>query len=219
MFENLFAILNKLASRFRELLRMDKNKQIKFSQSRGNFELYDWTRTLVGTVLAVVLVFTFAARIMLVDGESMRETLQNGDGLLIVNAQYCGVYRPNDIVIVRKASFYNGKPIVKRVIATAGQTVDIDFDNGSVCVDGQELVEPYIRDTTHLQEGPTFPLTVPVGCVFVMGDNRNDSDDSRDPALGVVDTRYIIGRAVFLVFPGKTAELDKMEFSRIGSLA
>jgi len=198
---------------------MDENKQTDFPRDRGNFELYDWTRTLVGAVLAVVVLFTFAARIMLVDGESMRETLQNGDGLLVVNAQYCGAYRQNDIVIVRKESFYNGEPIVKRVIATAGQTVDIDFDTGSVRVDGQELAEPYIRETTHLQEGTTFPLTVPAGCIFVMGDNRNDSDDSRDPALGVVDARYVIGRAVFLVFPGKTAELDKLEFSRIGSLA
>lgn len=198
---------------------MEENKQMEFPKDRGSFEFYDWTRTLVGAVLAVVLLFTFAARIMLVDGESMRETLQNGDGLLVVNSQYCGAYRQSEIVIVRKASFYNGKPIVKRVIATAGQTVDINFDTGSVLVDGQELTEPYIRETTHLQEGTTFPLTVPEGCVFVMGDNRNDSDDSRDPALGVVDTRYIIGRAVFLTFPGKTAGLNKLELSRIGILA
>lgn len=203
----------------RELLRMDEIEQREFPRDRGSTELYEWVRTLVGTVLAVVLLFTFAARIMLVDGQSMRETLQNGDALLVLNSIYCGTYRRGDIVIVRKESFDDGKPIVKRVIATAGQTVDIDFNAGIVRVDGQKLTEPYIREDTHLQEGTEFPLTVPAGSVFVMGDNRNDSDDSRDPALGVVDTRYVIGRALFLAFPGKTAELEKRQLSRIGTLA
>lgn len=198
---------------------MKEEKQIDFSRSRGSRELYEWTRTLVSVVLAAVLVFTFAVRLMRVDGESMRETLQNGDSLLVVNSTYCGTYRQGDIVIVRTPGFNDGRPIVKRVIATAGQQVDIDFAAGCVYVNGQKQEEAYIREPTHLQEGTAFPLTVPEGCVFVMGDNRNDSDDSRDSALGPVDTRYIIGRAVFLVLPGKTAGLDQMEFSRIGILA
>ena len=83
---------------------------------------------------------------------------------------------------------------------------------------GQLLEEDYIRQPTYLEEGLEFPVTVPEGCVFVMGDNRNDSDDSRDPELGPVDTRQILGRAVFLLFPGVTADTDKRDFGRIGPL-
>ena len=107
---------------------------------------------------------------------------------------------------------------VKRIIAVEGQTVDIDFTAGAVYVDGQLLEEDYIRQPTYLEEGLEFPVTVPEGCVFVMGDNRNDSDDSRDPELGPVDTRQILGRAVFLLFPGVTADTDKRDFGRIGPL-
>ena len=107
---------------------------------------------------------------------------------------------------------------MKRGIATEGQTVDIDFTAGAVYVDGQLLEEDYIRQPTYLEEGLEFPVTVPEGCVFVMGDNRNDSDDSRDPELGPVDTRQILGRAVFLLFPGVTADTDKRDFGRIGPL-
>ena len=138
--------------------------------------------------------------------------------LLVMNAHLGGGIEPGDIVIIRKESFKDGEPIVKRVIATEGQTVDIDFTAGAVYVDGQLLEEDYIRQPTYLEEGLEFPVTVPEGCVFVMGDNRNDSDDSRDPELGPVDTRQILGRAVFLLFPGVTADTDKRDFGRIGPL-
>ena len=126
-------------------------------------------------------------------------------------------YQYGDIVVLRKDTFMT-EPIVKRVIATEGQTVDIDFDAGTVYVDGQLLEETYIREPTHLEEGLEFPVTVPEGCVFVMGDNRNDSDDSRDPDLGPVDTREILGRAVALLFPGVTAASGVRDFGRIGPL-
>ena len=148
----------------------------------------------------------------------MRETLQEQDLLLVLNSALCGGYEPGDIVIAQRADFNGGAPIVKRVIATEGQTVDIDFAAGAVYVDGQLLEEDYIRQPTYLEEGLEFPVTVPEGCVFVMGDNRNDSDDSRDPELGPVDTRQILGRAVFLLFPGVTADTDKRDFGRIGPL-
>ena len=107
---------------------------------------------------------------------------------------------------------------MKRIIATEGQTVDIDFDAGVVYVDGAALEEDYIRQPTYLEEGLEFPCTVPEGCVFVMGDNRNDSDDSRDPDLGPVDTREILGQAVFLLYPGMTAGTWERDLSRIGPL-
>ena len=107
---------------------------------------------------------------------------------------------------------------VKRVIATAGQTVDIDFDLGQVYVDGELLDEDYINDYTYREEGTVFPLTVPEGEVFLMGDNRNHSNDSRDSSLGTVDTRLLIGKAVFLVFPGRDYLTEQREFGRIGLL-
>ena len=109
-------------------------------------------------------------------------------------------------------------PIVKRVIATEGQTVDIDFNLGQVYVDGELLDEDYINDYTYREEGTVFPLTVPEGEVFLMGDNRNHSNDSRDSSLGTVDTRLLIGKAVFLVFPGRDYLTEQREFGRIGLL-
>jgi len=180
--------------------------------------IYDWAQTLVCSVLAAVVLFVFAARMVGVSGGSMRDTLQNGDLLLVVNGYLCGDYRRGDVVIAAKAEFESGEPIVKRVIATAGETVDVDFDLGVVYVDGEALEEPYIKEATYLSEGTEFPFTVPEGCVFLMGDNRNGSRDSRDPELGAVDTRCLIGRAVFLLLPGKTEELDMREWDRIGIL-
>ena len=180
--------------------------------------LYEWVQALVTVVLCAVVVFAFAARLVLVSGPSMRETLQDQDCLVVLSPLLCGDYEAGDIVIIQRESFRDGEPIVKRIIATEGQTVDIDFDAGVVYVDGAALEEDYIRQPTYLEEGLEFPVTVPEGCVFVMGDNRNDSDDSRDPELGPVDTRQILGRAVFLLFPGVTADTDKRDFGRIGPL-
>lgn len=184
----------------------------------GKRDGYEWVRSLVRMVVGMLLVFTFVARPVLVDGESMRETLQDRDILLMVNRAISGPIETGDIVILRKGDFDDGKALVKRVIATGGQTVDIDFDEGAVLVDGVALDEPYIRERTHQPEGLDFPVQVPHGAVFVMGDNRNASMDSRHPDLGPVDIRYVSGRAVCLVVPGKTADLDRREWSRIGIL-
>ena len=156
-------------------------------------------------------------RLIGVDGHSMVPTLQDGDRLLVLNSMLYDDYKYGDIVVLRKETFLE-EPIVKRVIATEGQTVDIDFDEGVVYVDGQALEEDYIREPTYLDEGLAFPITVPEGCIFLLGDNRNNSMDSRDPSLGPVDVRCVIGKAVALVFPGKSAETEKREFSRIGGL-
>ena len=187
-------------------------------EKQTDWGLYEWVQAVVCSVLAIVLMFTFVVRIIGVSGQSMRETLQNGDKLLVLNSCLCGDYRRGDIVIFQKPEFENGELIVKRVIATEGQTVDIDFAAGQVFVDGEALEEPYIRELTWLDEGLKFPITVPDGCVFVMGDNRNDSKDSRYEGLGPLDTRHIVGRAVLLVLPGETADLDRREWSRICTL-
>ena len=181
-------------------------------------ELFYWLQTLVTAIVCIVLVFTFLGRITRVVGHSMDDTLADGELLAVWSLGY--EPEQGDIVVLNKttADFLEGEAIVKRVIATDGQTVDIDFAAGNVYVDGELLEEDYIRQPTYLEEGLEFPVTVPEGCVFVMGDNRNDSDDSRDPELGPVDTRQILGRAVFLLFPGVTADTDKRDFGRIGPL-
>lgn len=178
-------------------------------------DIYEWTQALVGSVLAVVLVFTFLIRLIGVDGHSMVPTLQNGDRLLVLSSLLDDDYKYGDIVVLREESFLE-EPIVKRVIATEGQTVDIDFEAGIVYVDGEALDEPYINEPTYMEEGTEFPLTVPEGCIFVMGDNRNHSSDSRDSRLGTVDTRCVLGKAVFLAFPGADDVTGKREFGRIG---
>ena len=184
-------------------------------------DVYEWVQALVCSVLAVVVLFTFVVRLIGVDGGSMEPTLWHGDRLLVLNSLLYDDYQYGDIVVLRKDTFML-QPIVKRVIATGGQTVDIDFSAGTVYVDGQPLEEDYIAELTFLEEGTQFPLTVPEGSVFVMGDNRNRSSDSRNSSLGTVDTRYVIGKAVFLAFPGQTGGADSggpRELSRIGAIA
>ena len=185
-------------------------------EEKSGREVYEWVQALVCSVLAVVVLFTFVIRLIGVDGHSMVPTLQDGDRLLVTTSLLSGEYRYGDIVIIQKGTFADGDPIVKRVIATEGQTVDIDFANGIVYVDGEALDEPYINEPTYTDEGTEFPLTVPEGSIFVMGDNRNRSDDSRNAELGTVDTRYVIGRAVFLLFPGADEATGKRNFGRIG---
>lgn len=181
-------------------------------------EAYEWVQALVCSVLAVVVLFTFGARLIGVDGHSMVPTLQNGDRMLVLNSMLYHDYQYGDVVVLRKETFLN-EPIVKRVIATAGQTVDIDFDSGTVYVDGAPLREDYINELTFLEEGTLFPLTVPEDHIFVMGDNRNRSSDSRNAGLGTVDTRYVIGRAVAVAFPGMDEETKQRDFHRIGVIA
>ena len=117
-----------------------------------------------------------------------------------------------------KDSFDNGYPIIKRVIATEGQTVDIDFDQGVVYVDGQALQEDYTYTPTNVKEGMQFPLTVAEGCLFVMGDNRNRSKDSRNPEIGLVDKREILGKAIFLFLPAADHDAGQSapDYDRIG---
>ncbi len=204
-----------------EKKKQEKKKQEKKKQEKKKQEgrdLYEWVQALVCSVLTVVVIFTFVIRLIGVEGHSMVPTLQDGDRLLVMTSLLYDDYQYGDIVVLRKAAFLD-EPIVKRVIATEGQTVDIDFTTGSVWVDGKLLKEDYINELTLQSEGTEFPLTVPEGCVFVMGDNRNHSSDSRDVRLGTADVRYIIGKAVFLAFPGPDEYTERRSFDRIGVIA
>ena len=167
-------------------------------------------------VAGVVLLFSLCFRVVVVSGPSMNNTLYDGDWLLLLGNVFYTNPQQGDVIVASKDSFENGTPIIKRVIATAGQTVDIDFQNGIVYVDGTTIEEPYIRTATTTFEGVNFPITVSEGCIFVMGDNRDNSKDSRSPDIGLIDKREILGKALFLFVPGTNKGLEERDFSRIG---
>ena len=164
----------------------------------------------------VLIIFLLIFRIIVVSGGSMKMTLLDGDYLLLLNNIFYSEPKQGDIVVLSKQSYDNGAPIVKRVIATEGQLVDIDFENGIVYVDGAALDEPYTGSATTKNRGMNFPLTVEDNCVFVLGDNRKVSRDSRDPVIGQVDEREVLGKALFLFFPGLDEDTTERNFDRIG---
>ncbi len=179
--------------------------------------LFDWIEVLVHAIIAVVICFSFLFRIATIDGPSMENTLHDGEKVIITNLFY--EPQAGDIVVVsrnKENSVYtmneSNTPIIKRIIALEGQTVDIDFDEGIVYVDGIALDEPYTKTPTTRKREIDFPVTVDEGCVFVLGDNRNDSLDSRSSQIGeygMIDTRYILGHAVFRILPfEKIGKLD-----------
>lgn len=178
------------AQQAREAIDMQKN-------SRG-LDLYNWVEAFVFSLTVVIIIFNLIMRPVQIDGSSMIPTLYDQDRVMITHL----FYQPQqgDIVVINQPNFHH-KTLIKRVIATEGQKIDIDFDAGIVYVDGVPLDEPYIKEATH---APGFgavelPSEVPQNCVFVMGDNRNDSSDSRD--IGFVEERYIMGEAIFRIFP------------------
>ena len=166
----------------------------------------------------LIVIFTLCFRITCVDGRSMNHTLMDGDYVLLLNDFLCGDYEQGDVIVASKESFRNGERIIKRVIATEGQWVDINFETGTVKVDGKVLDEPYISTPTVTPEGLTFPLRVEDGCVFVLGDNRALSMDSRHPQIGQIDCREIVGKAFFIFFPGKSVDSGERDFGRIGGI-
>lgn len=166
---------------------------------RGKFDgFYEWVEAVIYAFLAIFIIFAFCFRIVGVDGDSMNNTLNNGDWLVISNFDYSP--ERQDVVVITQPNVKH-EPLIKRVIGVAGDTVDIDFATGEVSVNGVVQEEPYIKDKTILQGDMFFPLTVPEGKVFVLGDNRNESWDSRFNAVGFIDERYLMGKAVMRIFP------------------
>ncbi|MBQ8182505.1 MAG: signal peptidase I [Clostridia bacterium] len=159
---------------------------------------YDLVSVIMSSFVIIAIIFVFVCRLVGVDGESMTNTLQDGDWLLTVNkSEYvCG-----DIVVITQDTFFHA-PLIKRVIATGGQTIDIDEMTGDVYVDGKLLDEPYTREDYINNIGVhDYPYTVPDGYLFCMGDNRNGSTDSRFSEVGVIDEREILGKAVIRIIP------------------
>ena len=197
-----------------------ESKKPKKDRQSGEHTMLAYLHDIVYMLAAALLVFTCAVRIVTVSGSSMFDTLADGDYLLLLNRPLCGQLEQGDIVVASMDRFKDGEAIVKRVIATEGQTVDIDFEQGVVYVDGEALEEDYTFTPTNHPEGGRFPVVVEEGCVFLMGDNRNGSWDSRDPLIGCVDRREVLGKAILLLMPG-TGEKQYMlprDFGRIGGL-
>lgn len=174
----------------------EKKTSTENTTKRGN--VYEWIQCIIMALIVCVVVFVFFVRLVDVVGSSMYPTLENGDKMIVTDVFYKPKY--GDIVVFQKDE-YADYALVKRVIATEGQTVEIDFDRHIVYVDGKKLDEPYIAEPTENKIDFTGIQVVPEGCVFVMGDNRNDSTDSRDERIGMVDTRDIIGKVVYVAFP------------------
>ncbi len=159
---------------------------------------YEWLHTLVLAITVVMILLTFVFRLVNVDGQSMMDTLFDKDKVIVTNLCYtpeCG-----DVVVISHGQNLN-KPIVKRVIATEGQSLSIDFETGTVVVDGAVLDEPYIKETPFKSGDAEIPEVVPEGMVFVMGDNRNHSTDSRSTTVGMIAEEDVIGKAQYIVYP------------------
>ena len=173
---------------------------------RKENKIFEWYDSLVFALVVIVLVFVFVCRIIVVSGSSMVPTLQGWDRVVVQSL----LYQPErgDVVVVDSYIEY-GDPLVKRIIAMGGDTVDIDFDTGQVTVNGEVLDEPYISAPTQQSFDVEFPLTVPEGQVFLMGDNRPHSTDSRSSQVGFVDERSILGKVLFRIAP----------FNRLGKIS
>ncbi len=164
------------------------------------FNFYDFASVMSAAVITIMLIFTFAFRFVGVVGTSMLPTLQHKDWLVISEMSRDVKY--GDIIISTQPNAFN-EPVVKRVIATEGQTVDINFSKGEVFVDGTLLNEPYINNPTTNESDVSFPLTVPEGCIFVMGDNRQFSSDSRSSSIGFIDEDYVLGVVKYRIIEQK----------------
>lgn len=175
-----------------------KKKKRKDSPSSFISGLFDWVSAFLFALVIVILVMTFCFRLVDVDGSSMLQTLQDGNKVIVTGLNY--EPQVGDIVVISHGAELD-KALVKRVIAVGGQTVDINSETGEVIVDGIVLDEPYINGKTVAEGDAQFPMKVTEGTVFVLGDNRPISKDSRYNEVGLIENENIIGKVQFRIYP------------------
>lgn len=200
------------------MFQSDKKEKSPEKKTGWKENIMLYLHDIVYMLAVVVILLTLFFRVIIVNGPSMKTTLLDGDYLLLLSNVLYQNPRQGDVVVVSKKIFDNGKPIVKRIIATEGQIVDIDFRLGVVYVDGLPIEENYISTPTNLDEGMSFPQRIQEGCVFVMGDNRMNSRDSRYPLIGQVDNREVLGKVLLLMFPGTDHNSVPRDYGRIGTV-
>ena len=173
--------------------------EVAAEKAKANKNAYEWVQSLVSALIVCVLVFLFLVRVIDVKGSSMLPTLVNGDKMIVSGL----FYKPKagDVVVLKKDEYDPNKALVKRVIAVEGDEINMDFEKGKVFINGEEIKEDYINELTKTKLDFIGPKTVPEGCVFVMGDNRNASTDSRRNQIGMVDERLILGKVYAVIFP------------------
>jgi signal peptidase I len=196
----------------KDITKKDKS-ELTFRE-KAIINLYDMASVLTVALVTIMLIFTFVFRIVGVVGSSMVPTLHDGDWLMV--SAYDREPQYGQVVIATQPNWFN-EPIVKRIIATENQTVDINFATGDVFVDGELLDEPYINNPTTNSEGVQFPVTVPEGHVFVMGDNRQGSTDSRSTMIGFIDENYILGVVKYRVvnIDDESGEISRIDFENM----
>lgn len=184
-----------------------ENLETKFKNPATEYSAvcFEWMESIVQAIVVVVFLMTFLFRIVSVDGSSMLNTLHDADKLIVWKWNYAP--SNSDVVVISRGQTLD-KPLVKRVIATQGQSFSIDFSNGSVTVNGVKLNETYIKEPMRVRGNADIPSVIPQGYSFVMGDNRNNSSDSRFEEVGIIPNENIIGKANFIIFP----------FNRIGAI-
>ena len=194
--------------------------EYSYERNKTKMELYDWMQCFVTAIIFGIFIFVFIGRTIGVEGASMLYTLHDRDRVIMSGL----FYKPKngDVIIFNPPTdAFGSTPLVKRVIALENQTIDINFDTGEVFVDGVIIDEGdarYIAEGTFNRLNFSGPYTVPEGHIFVMGDNRNHSSDSRDSRVGAVDTRYVLGKVLFLLIPGSD-RLNPRDWSRIGFIS
>ncbi len=176
----------------------DNNTKISNPASKFSKFCYEWSESIVQVFIIAVLLMTFLFRFFTVDGESMMNTLLNGDKVAVVRWNYEPT--SGDVVVIKHGQEFD-KPLIKRVIATQGQSLKIDFTEGTVFVNNNQLDESYIKEKMWLKGDNTIPSVIPEGYCFVMGDNRNNSGDSRHKMVGLIPNEDIIGQAKFIIYP------------------